>query len=554
MVCPLDGAPVVGKPDDDEALIGSRIDGRFQVEGIVGRGGMGTVFRGTQVSVGRPVAIKTLRPELVRSDDAVRRFCREAKLVSRLNHPNVVSVVDFGATGDGVLYLVMELVHGRSLHRELLHGRMPLRRAVRIASQVCDALAEAHAIGIIHRDLKPENILLTDHKSRRDFVKVVDFGVATVVENGRRAATRITNVGGAVGTPAYMCPEQVAGAELLSPAADLYSLALILFEMLTGRAPFTGTGAAQIMIAHATMPPPLLAAVAPDADLSAHMEEFIARGLAKRPEDRFADATAFRRALDDAAAGRDHDPNRRSASDAYVPERLDVGRHSVATGAPQTGLAGALTEDDVPLDSGALDEVAPQAGPPDGGKAVRRTAGPTTSVIGAPFEARVLALKPTELYAGQPRQQAPEPDIVARAGAPTAVLSAFDESATVAAAEAPQPLRKPLWPWLTIAAIGLATVGGLAATLSRDKAMPEPRVAPQAVLPRSNTGAASSPQPAPKVMPNVAILPAATATLSTAPAIAPAVVEPQPQVDPAVGSRVEKSARRRPKSNPFGLQ
>lgn len=550
-VCPLDGAPVTSKPDDDESLIGTRLDGRFQVDSIVGRGGMGTVFRGTQVSVGRPVAIKTLRPDLVRSDDAVRRFYREAKLVSRLNHPNVVSVVDFGATGDGLLYLVMELVHGRSLYRELLRGRLPMRRAVRIASQVCDALAEAHAIGIIHRDLKPDNILLTDHAARRDFVKVVDFGVATVVENGRRADTRITNIGGVVGTPAYMCPEQVAGAETLTPAADLYALALILFEMLTGRPPFAGDGAAHVMVAHATQPPPTLQSVAPDLQLPPQLEAFVSRGLAKQPLDRFEDAPAFRRALEDAAAGRDHDPNRRSASDAYPPQRLPSAELVASSGNPVTSLAAALTEDDVRASAADLPEVGSEPDKSGTNAGLAGLGGPSTAVIGPAAEARSRSVAATELYRSEPVGGRPGAQTVARAAAPTAVLATARSPENSALAADP-PAARVLWPWLAGAALVVAAAVAWGATKWRD---PTPRLAPSTAAPAAAVPALPlTPQPQ-RLLPVAKPAPTpAEPPVVPAPAPDTPTVQPPAAESPPPAAKPDKTARKRPKANPFGLQ
>ncbi len=341
--CPVDGAPVVQRGDATQGLVGARLDGRFQVEALLGQGGMGTVYRGTQVSVGRPVAIKVLRPDVAQSEDLVRRFYREARVISRLNHPNIVSLIDFGATPDGMLYLVMEFVRGTTLLEEMQRGPIRTSRSVRIATQVCDALAEAHAQGIIHRDLKPENIVLTEHATRRDFVKVLDFGIATAVDECTRGAT-ITAAGSVIGTPAYMSPEQVSGESKLTAAADLYSLTLILFEMLTGRRVFSAEAPATVMVQQVTQAPQLLRDVAPDRDFPEQLEAVLHRTLAKRKEDRVQDASAYKAELAEVAQGRDYVPGANVMSDFFVPTNL-MATPEGAVAADE--LAQCSTEDDI---------------------------------------------------------------------------------------------------------------------------------------------------------------------------------------------------------------
>lgn len=333
----------MGHAEEGAALVGTTIDGRFDIDAMLGQGGMGTVYRGTQKSVGRPVAIKTLRAKLTRSEDAVKRFHREVSLVSRLNHPNVVSVIDFGTTNDGLLYLVMELVQGPTLQMELARGPLSLRRAVGIVSQVCDALTEAHALGIVHRDLKPENIVLTDHASRRDIVKVLDFGVATVVEEGNPSGTRITRNGAIVGTPLYMSPEQVSGVGALSSASDLYALTLILLEMLTGKQAFLEDSPAQVMVAQVTSRAPTLREQAPDLQWSPDLESFVAQQLSKMPQLRVQDAQTYKHMLVAAASGRTFDEARNVASDAFLALGPDTERGHRNQGLAE--LAGATTED-----------------------------------------------------------------------------------------------------------------------------------------------------------------------------------------------------------------
>ena len=238
-----------GEPPSGQ-LIGRVLDGRFRVDELLGAGGMGAVYGGEQLSVGRAVAIKVLPPAAAADAAAVKRFFREGRLSSRLRHPNVVTTHDFGQTRDGLLYLVMERVDGEPLH-ELIgnEGPLPPRRALDLARQVASALGEAHARGVVHRDLKPANIMVEHRFGQRDLARVLDFGLARSLDPERSAAGP-TESGQICGTPAYMSPEQVQGYPL-SGKTDIYSLGCVLFFMLTGRAPFAGPGPT-MMMAHLT--------------------------------------------------------------------------------------------------------------------------------------------------------------------------------------------------------------------------------------------------------------------------------------------------------------
>jgi len=274
-----------------QAAIGAVIGGRYRIVGLLGRGGMGTVYRGVQLGIDRPVAIKIISREVADDRVALQRFQREAKLTSRLTHPNSIRVFDFGVTAEDRPYLVMELLQGRELAAELAeHGRLPPARAIAIAEQVLRALREAHGMGILHRDLKPENLFLRDVIGEEDLVKVVDFGIAKSVEGD---VSRVTQSGSLVGTPAYMSPEQSRGDEL-DGRSDLYAVGTILWEMLAGRLPFPpqGDSPVSILIARLTTPLPSLAAVAPDVPGVHHLEAALAALLADDPADRPADADA----------------------------------------------------------------------------------------------------------------------------------------------------------------------------------------------------------------------------------------------------------------------
>lgn len=301
--CPDDGERllIVG-PDPIAQLVGKMLDGRFRVDQLLGQGGMGAVYVGTQVSVGRQVAIKVIQPGQIADADTVKRFHREAQIISRLAHSHTVHLIDFGQTEHGLLYLVMEYVRGRSLSRDIAMGPMPPPRAGAIVAQVCDALAEAHTQGIVHRDLKPDNILLTSQAGSEDFVKILDFGIAKVAGQTDRAMSTLTEVGSIVGTPQYMSPEQISGSDSLTARSDLYSLTVILFELLAGRAPFVDESPMSLLIKHLQNPPPKVAEVFPACRISRDVEEFIARNLAKDPTQRAKDAVEYKAELQRAFA------------------------------------------------------------------------------------------------------------------------------------------------------------------------------------------------------------------------------------------------------------
>src|SRR5437868_7934830 len=245
-VCPDDFMPL--RADDTlvdapvDRLIGQVFDGKYRLDERLGGGGMGTVYRATHLLIDRSVAIKVLSQRFVGDETAQQRFRREARAAGHMQHPNAVTVTDFGATEDGYLYIVMELLEGRTL-RDLLAHEAPLdpARAVSFMLQTCAAVGAAHEAGLIHRDLKPANIFIVQRSNIPVMVKVLDFGVAKfAVEEQDEDYNTLTQVGAIIGTPRYMSPEQCAGTASLTPAADVYSLGIILYEMLTGAAPFNG--------------------------------------------------------------------------------------------------------------------------------------------------------------------------------------------------------------------------------------------------------------------------------------------------------------------------
>ena len=280
-------------------LLGRALDARYLIKTIIGVGGMGTVYCAEQFSMRRDVAVKVVRHD-IQDENSVRRFLTEARAASRLKSPHTVTVFDFGRTRDGILYIAMELLEGRSLARELKNeGRpIPLVRAARLIHQVLDSMSEAHGLGILHRDLKPENVLLLDVSGSRDFLKVLDFGVAKMVGEVRPGTTA---AGVSFGTPIYMSPEQMMGRKV-GPETDLYSVAIMLFELLAGKPPLEGLSPIEIAMKKVEGKMPPLRQVNPRVESSDALEAFFARALAPDPANRPSDVKTFREELNRAVS------------------------------------------------------------------------------------------------------------------------------------------------------------------------------------------------------------------------------------------------------------
>jgi serine/threonine protein kinase len=300
LFCPFCRAAIVpAQPDGAPAdpLIGETIKGTYLVQELIGGGGMGKVYKATQISLGRPVALKLLRPSFQFDVTIAQRFHREARASSRLHHPNVIAVLDFGQTEDGLLFMAMEYVRGRNLYA-LLNQDFPLAedRVVHLVAQILSALAEAHASGIVHRDLKPENVMVEARRDEPELVKVLDFGIAKVHEVAA-GDTRLTQTGVICGTPNYMSPEQ-ASLLPLDSRSDLYSVGVILYELLTGHHPFRATTPPAMAQAHVVEPPPPMAQrCSPGHTVSPALEAVAMRALQKNPDQRFQTAEEMRREL-----------------------------------------------------------------------------------------------------------------------------------------------------------------------------------------------------------------------------------------------------------------
>lgn len=292
-VCSVDNTALV------PARHGSRmIADKYRLDRLLGRGGMGAVYQGTHVDLDRPVAVKLLLPDFIADQDALERFRREARAAARLNHPNVADTYDYGALADGGAYIVMELIDGETLREHMnALGKLPFGEAIRIARQIASGVEAAHRSGITHRDLKPSNIILTRDHDGRMLAKVVDFSVAKLREGTTSGAT-LTATGSLIGTPRYMSPEQCADNEA-DARSDIYSLGIILYEMLAGRAPFEGPTTTAIAIKQIQVPPPPLEEFRPDTP--ALLTRLISQSLAKSPSERPQTAQEFAARLDEAA-------------------------------------------------------------------------------------------------------------------------------------------------------------------------------------------------------------------------------------------------------------
>jgi serine/threonine-protein kinase len=270
------------------------VAGKYRLLELLGEGGAGQVFRARPIGSARDICVKLLRSRHGSDPIATRRFRREAGLITRLRNPHTIRILDVGSDLDGQLFIAMEYVDGKNL-RELLQDETPVpeERACHIMAQVLSSLGEAHTQRILHRDLKPENIMIEQRPDAADFARVLDFGVAKSQDT---SLTALTGEGMVCGTPTYMSPEQAAG-DPIDGRSDLYSIGVLLYELLTGEVPFGGRNAVEIMLRHQKDPPVPPRSRAPSRDISAGMDRLILDALAKKPEDRPQTAEDFRRRL-----------------------------------------------------------------------------------------------------------------------------------------------------------------------------------------------------------------------------------------------------------------
>jgi tetratricopeptide (TPR) repeat protein len=277
-------------PSPPDPRIGNVLQGRYVIQARLAAGAMGVVYKGERLQLGRPVAVKFLHPWIAAQKAFLGRFENEAKAMSRLAHPHCVSVIDFGV--DGAPYLVMDFATGRTLRDLMQRETLPPARVLRIAQQLLSGLSHAHAQGIVHRDLKPENLILSGDTALDEHLRILDFGLAKLRDGPAMTA------GLAVGTPSYMSPEQSGGEGAIDARTDLYTVGVVLFEVLAGRKPFPSENVGEVIMMHRDAPPPRLRDAAPAAGYSEALEAVLDRALSKLAADRFQSAAEMAAALD----------------------------------------------------------------------------------------------------------------------------------------------------------------------------------------------------------------------------------------------------------------
>lgn len=388
--CPNDGQQLITIVAQDP-LINQTIDGKYMIEAIIGKGGMGVVYRARHTNFDRQFAVKVLKSELITDPQAVKRFRNEANAAGAIRHPNAIAITDFNITAEGLAYLVMDYVEGRSL-REIVkkEGPIPYERTVKLIAQVCDAVAAAHRKGIIHRDLKPDNIMVeaTESLDQPEMVHVLDFGIAKLSQNPSYSES--ITVGGAIlGSPYYMSPEQCDGRQL-DARSDIYSIGIILYEMICGKVPFRAQTPWGLVKMHCSTPPQPLRVHRPD--IIPALEAAVLKALSKDPNDRQASAIDLRRELE-----------------AAVFPGYRTGGHQVYTESPETRAHSAPSRNDAPtvgLDEELAKEIAAQP------RSQKMTAPQTVMPAGAlenPFN-----LKTTPMPALTPGEQNEEPSLEQR--------------------------------------------------------------------------------------------------------------------------------------------
>lgn len=312
-------------PNFKDCLIGCTLGSKYWVLSSIGKGGMSVVYKAKTKGTGKTVAVKTLRTQGLTDEMLVKRFQREAELLSRLNHPRIVNLHAYGTSSRGQPYFVMDYLVGQNL-TELLKkiDHLPPERFQDIFVQVCAAIEHAHKHNAIHRYIKPGNIMLTRQGQTRDYVKIVDFGIAMISEE----AQRLTRMGEVWGSPIYMSPEQCMGATV-DLRSDIYSLGVVMYESLTGRVPFLGKNYGDTMGKQISEPPPPMKEVRPDLEIPASLEKIVMKALAKLPDERYQTLTTMRKELESALSfkqdsggpGRTTGTKHKTTSQERLPDR-----------------------------------------------------------------------------------------------------------------------------------------------------------------------------------------------------------------------------------------
>ena len=449
--CPRDGTPLRAALPDDP-LSGRVLSGRYRLTEVLGRGGMGAVYRAHHILMDKPVAVKVLRQELASDTEAVARFHREARSASRLDHDHIIRVTDFGQTDDGLLFLVMELLDGENLAQVLRRGPLPWRRAATIARDIALGLAHAHEQGVIHRDLKPENIVLVRRgKSARQMVKVLDFGLAKLIHDvgeagasaaedeaaEELAARSLTRTGAIFGTPEYMSPEQAEGRGL-GTRTDLYALGVVAYQMVSGALPFSAPTFLALIAKTVNEPAPPPSQQNASVEIPSTLEELIMQCLAKEPAQRPTSAEEIAETLDHLLAAHHEDPKQSAEVGVLSPTLV---RGVAGSGPPPSGR-GIAGLSPAPSVKGGASEVATE---PAGGvaKTVQRNLNPGQVPYGAsPASAVATAyaavLGDSTRGSGRPASGLISPAAERRGGAAEPALSARALEPAAAASEPKQ--------------------------------------------------------------------------------------------------------------------
>ncbi len=349
--------PAAGAPD----LAGREIAGRYRLNKKLGEGGMGAVYRGEQMSLKRSVAVKLLKPELSSNQMILARFNSEAQLVAKLSHPNTVNIYDYGQDSDGTLFIAMEYIEGKSLREAIqTEGPFSLQRALAIALQVAASLSDAHSNSIVHRDLKPDNVMLATRGRHKDIVRVLDFGIAKLRDEGRNTHAAMTQAGDMLGTPQYMAPEQIKG-EAIDGRCDVYALGCMIYEMITARLPFEAPSIMAMLSKHLVedvIPP---SQRRPELNLPPSIDQLVCGAMQKEPKDRAENMDAFADLITGLVAQLPADPNAANRSAGLSIQQGAVG--ALPTGAGQTPFYAPTTPPPGGPATGAH-AFAPPMGPP----------------------------------------------------------------------------------------------------------------------------------------------------------------------------------------------
>jgi tRNA A-37 threonylcarbamoyl transferase component Bud32 len=433
-LCAVHFCPNCGQPleEDPRALIGVRLDNLYQIEELLGRGGMGAVYRARHLLLGDRVAIKTLRKEYCDNPAFVKRFQREGRAARAFRHPNAVTVYDLRTTPGGLIYMVLEYIEGHTLREEMRrHGSLSPSVAVEILEPIASVLDAAHAVGVVHRDLKPENVMVSHDAGGKRLLKVLDLGIAKMSEVAiGESQTNLTLAGQVMGTPQYMSPEQWGelqrdGQCEVDGRADVYSLGIIAFELLAGRMPFSGSSLQEWRRFHLAIPPPLLSQVRPGIDEA--VSRAVARALAKDRQDRTPTAGAL---VEELRRGAGAVASRGATASAGGPQ----GTVHAAAGATVAGARTVNSVDETlpfahapstPTDESLKASTAPPAAEPahDGG-AVRPEPGSRRTLVAVVASLAILASVAAAAFALFPRTGADAPPAASPPAPPAATAPA----------------------------------------------------------------------------------------------------------------------------------